>query len=234
MQGAGGDRSSVRLDVRVRLRHGGRRRDDGGAGGESERDGGDRCGDANADVVTGCAWVLLMVCGVLVTPTAAYDSRPGVPPGGAKSGYRRPRRWRSPCTKVASARAVEDAELLGPACRLEPRVHVQLFVDVRDVRADGLLADEQPASDLAVGQPVGEEPQDLLLPARQPGRAAVSVGGLLGRRCELQACAPGETRDVRSQRCRAEGRAPSGRRRRATAPPRDARRSASSASAWRS
>ena len=58
-------------------------------------------------------------------------------------------------------------------------------------------------------------------PARPPSTSASSSA----RRYELQACAPGESRDVRQQRFRAEGRAPSGRRRRAAAPPRGARRS---------
>src|SRR3954466_16332504 len=52
---------------------------------------------------------------------------------------------------------LEHAEPLRAACGLDARVHAELAVEVGHVRADGLLADEQPLGDLAVGQAVGEE-----------------------------------------------------------------------------
>ena len=51
--------------------------------------------------------------------------------------------------------------------RLHPAVHAELVVDPADVHADGLLADEQPPGDLAVGQPGGEHLEHLQLAAGQ-------------------------------------------------------------------
>ena len=51
--------------------------------------------------------------------------------------------------------------------------------DVADVDADGLLADEQPLPDLAVGPALGDEPEDLALAPAQPERVG-PLGGAGG------------------------------------------------------
>src|SRR4051794_27340099 len=56
---------------------------------------------------------------------------------------------------------VKQTELVGAAGRLDPCVLVEIVEHVREVGADGLLADEQPRCDLPVGEPLGEQTQDL-------------------------------------------------------------------------
>src|SRR4051794_13738257 len=109
-------------------------------------------------------------------------------PGGGRAP---PRWWTS-----------DDAEGAGAAGGLGARVHVELAEDVGEVGRDRLLSDEQPLGDLAVGQPLGEEAQDLGLARGQAGR--VLDAGRRGRRRELEPGAPGERLDRLAQRARAE------------------------------
>ena len=51
--------------------------------------------------------------------------------------------------------------------RVRARVGLQLREDVPDVALDRLLADEQPAGDIGVRHPVGEQLQDLALARRE-------------------------------------------------------------------
>ena len=84
------------------------------------------------------------------------DPRRGrVPRPRQRCASARPKVWVGAPPRWAGSAA---AELLRAARRLDARVHAELGVDVRHVRADGLLADEQPRGDLAVREPVGEQP----------------------------------------------------------------------------
>ena len=68
----------------------------------------------------------------------------------------------------------------------------QLGQQVRDVPLDGAVADEQPGADLAVAEPVGDEPEHFCLARGEP------VGVLRGR-LDLQAGAPSEVLGARDQ-----------------------------------
>src|SRR5262249_54157017 len=100
--------------------------------------------------------------------------------------------------------SVEDAELLRPACRLDARVDAELVEDVREVRADRLLADEEPAGDLAVGHALGQQPQHIGLSRRQLAGLTRRRGRR--RRGELEACAAGPRLNGPTQRRPAERR----------------------------
>ena len=115
-----------------------------------------------------------------------------VPP---KGGSRSTRRRRPAYTYGVADRA-------RPAGRLDAAVDAELVVDVADVRADGLLADEQPRRDLAVREPFGEQVEHVGL---APGQELVG-GAVLRRRCRQRrdAGAPGERVDVLEQRPGAE------------------------------
>src|SRR6266508_3414459 len=66
--------------------------------------------------------------------------------------------------------AADDAVLDGEQAGSGPVGDGELAVDVLDVVADGLLADEQVVGDAAVGPAPGDQAQHLDLPGGEPGR----------------------------------------------------------------
>ena len=71
------------------------------------------------------------------------------------------------------ARRLDQADAHGLADRVYPVVDVQLAVDVADMGVDRALGDDQLAGDLARGQALGEQREDLALAA---GQQVVDVG----------------------------------------------------------
>jgi hypothetical protein len=105
---------------------------------------------------------------------------------------------------VVRARSFQEPEPLSAGGRGEARVDVELAEDVRHVRRDGLLADEEPVGDLAVGESVGEQPEHLDLSRREPG-AVVAWWGTLGA-VEVEPRAAGEFPRALGERPGAERR----------------------------
>src|SRR4051812_38789455 len=86
------------------------------------------------------------------TRDSGANARTAVPPGNLAFPYVR---W--PATEGSgTGRAHEAAEL-------SARTDVQLAVDARQVRLDGLGADEQLRGDLAIGHPLGRQLGDPVL-----------------------------------------------------------------------
>src|SRR5687767_10783220 len=85
--------------------------------------------------------------GVPMTPAVDLHARRSAPPlTPAKGGRAAP-------PKVDGGAPLGVADRARPSGRLDAAVNAELVVDVADVGGDGLLADEQPRGDLAVGEP---------------------------------------------------------------------------------
>src|ERR1700712_627940 len=98
-----------------------------------------------------------------------------VPPTGPKTS--RIRAWRTPRDSAATAERSQTGSVDPGICRLScgdpldgdvdrrlrPTLEAELGQDHRDRVLDGLLRDPQPAADLAVGQPLTDEREDLAL-----------------------------------------------------------------------
>ena len=125
-------------------------------GGPHDRDPG---GQPRSDPGTGAA------------PAAAAARRDRRTGRGARGGRPGVLSRAGPLSGPGRARAAEQRR------RLHPAADAELVVDPADVHADGLLADEQPAGDLAVGQPGRRAPRA----PRARGRSA-GPGGPPGRR----------------------------------------------------
>ena len=73
----------------------------------------------------------------------------------------------------------DEPALVGEDDGLDAVAQVELGEDAGDVRLHRRLADEQLGGDLGVGQPAGEQPQDLELARAQLGQRR---GGRAGQR----------------------------------------------------
>lgn len=66
--------------------------------------------------------------------------------------------------------------LRGVDGRLRAALHAHLHEDVRDVVLHGLLGEVQGLADLAIGETIGHELKDLVLPGGEEGQAVVLLG----------------------------------------------------------
>ena len=93
---------------------------------------------------------------------------------------------------------------------LHPRMHAELGVDVRHVRAHGLDADEQPRSDLAVGEPSASSPRTSASRAVRPEPSSTGGGAATARRrgraVRAARAPPRPDAAVRPQPCRGRAR----------------------------
>src|SRR5436309_2823991 len=70
---------------------------------------------------------------------------------------------RSVLTWIGRATGCDQAALVRVDHRLHAVADAELLEDARDVRLGGRLADHEPLADLGVGQPAGEQVEDLAL-----------------------------------------------------------------------
>src|SRR5215211_3324744 len=80
----------------------------------------------------------------------------------------------APALLCRAREAADDAVLDGEQAGAGPVGDAELAVDVLDVVADGLLADEQVAGDVTVGPALGDQAQHLDLPGGEPGRPSLA------------------------------------------------------------